>query len=260
MMAPWNASPSSTWARTPGASSCSGTSRGRPGGASSTRSGRRCESAPGWSSEATRCGPSASSCALHTAAVFSSFCRARGIDRIEAVATSAIRDAANGPELLDRIRDQTGLTARVISGSEEARYGWLAIANSTTIDDGFGLDMGGGSIQTLRLEGRRLAGSVSLPLGSVRVSEEFLPGEKATPKGMRALRKRVAADLRELGWWERRRAPRRDRRDDPQPGGRGDEAARSARHRRAGLRAHPRGRRGADRGAGRAARLEARRR
>jgi exopolyphosphatase/guanosine-5'-triphosphate,3'-diphosphate pyrophosphatase len=139
--------------------------------------------------------------ALHTAAVFSAFCRARGIDRIEAVATSAIRDAANGPELLDRIRDQTGLTARVISGEEEARYGWLAIANSTTLDDGFGLDMGGGSIQTLRLEGRRLRTSASLPLGSVRVSEEFLPGEKATPKGMRALRERVAADLRELGWW-----------------------------------------------------------
>jgi exopolyphosphatase / guanosine-5'-triphosphate,3'-diphosphate pyrophosphatase len=139
--------------------------------------------------------------ALHTAAVFAAFCRARGIDRIEAVATSAIRDAANGPELLDRIRDQTGLTARVISGSEEARYGWLAIANSTTVEDGFGLDMGGGSIQTLRLEGRRLRTSASLPLGSVRVSEEFLPGEKATPKGMRALRERVAADLAELGWW-----------------------------------------------------------
>ena len=38
--------------------------------------------------------------ALHTAAFFSAFCRARGIDRIEAVATSAIRDADNGPELL----------------------------------------------------------------------------------------------------------------------------------------------------------------
>jgi exopolyphosphatase / guanosine-5'-triphosphate,3'-diphosphate pyrophosphatase len=146
--------------------------------------------------------PERAELALHTAAVFSAFCRARGIHRIEAVATSAIRDAANGPELLDRIRDQTGLTARVISGKEEARYGWLAIANSTTIEDGFGLDMGGGSIQTLRLEGRRLAGSESLPLGSVRVSEEYLPGEKATPKGMRALRERVAADLGALGWWK----------------------------------------------------------
>jgi exopolyphosphatase/guanosine-5'-triphosphate,3'-diphosphate pyrophosphatase len=89
----------------------------------------------------------------------------------------------------------------VISGREEARYGWLAIANSTTIEDGFGLDMGGGSIQTLRLEGRQLATSTSLPLGSVRVSEEFLPGEKASSKGMRALRERVSADLGELGWW-----------------------------------------------------------
>jgi exopolyphosphatase/guanosine-5'-triphosphate,3'-diphosphate pyrophosphatase len=139
--------------------------------------------------------------ALHTAAVFAAFCRARGIDRIEAVATSAIRDAANGPQLLEQIKEQTGLTARVISGSEEARYGWLAIANSTTIEDGFGLDMGGGSIQALRLEGRRLAASTSLPLGSVRVSEEFLPGEKATAKAMRALRKRVAAELGELDWW-----------------------------------------------------------
>jgi exopolyphosphatase / guanosine-5'-triphosphate,3'-diphosphate pyrophosphatase len=140
--------------------------------------------------------------ALHTAAVFSAFCRASGIDRIEAVATSAIRDAANGPELLDRIREQTGLSARVISGSEEAYLGWLAIANSTTIEDGFGLDMGGGSIQTLRLEARRLVTSASLPLGSVRVSEEFLPGEKASEKGMRSLRKRVAAELSEIGWWE----------------------------------------------------------
>jgi exopolyphosphatase / guanosine-5'-triphosphate,3'-diphosphate pyrophosphatase len=140
--------------------------------------------------------------ALHTAAVFSAFCRARGIDRIESVATSAIRDAANGDEVLTAIRTRTGLVPRVISGAEEARYGWLAIANSTTIEDGFGLDMGGGSIQGIRIEGRRMTGAESLPLGSVRVSEEFLPGEKAAAKGMRALRKRVAADLGALGWWE----------------------------------------------------------
>jgi exopolyphosphatase / guanosine-5'-triphosphate,3'-diphosphate pyrophosphatase len=140
--------------------------------------------------------------ALHTAAVFSAFCRARGIDRIEAVATSAIRDAVNGDELLDTIRTQTGLSARVISGTEEARYGWLAIANSTTIEDGFGLDIGGGSIQAIRIAGRRMAAADSRRLGSVRVSEEFLPGEKATPKGMRALREQVASELGGVGWWE----------------------------------------------------------
>jgi exopolyphosphatase/guanosine-5'-triphosphate,3'-diphosphate pyrophosphatase len=140
--------------------------------------------------------------ALHTAAVFDSFCRASGIDTVEAVATSAIRDAANADELLDAIRRDTGLRPRVISGREEARYGWLAIANSTTIADGFGLDIGGGSIQAMRIEDRRLAEAESLPLGSVRMSEEFLPDEKASAKGMKALRKRVESELGELGWWK----------------------------------------------------------
>jgi exopolyphosphatase / guanosine-5'-triphosphate,3'-diphosphate pyrophosphatase len=56
--------------------------------------------------------------ALHTAAVFSAFCEATGVDEVVAVATSAIRDARNGSELLAEIQRSTGLEARVISGSE----------------------------------------------------------------------------------------------------------------------------------------------
>src|SRR6187455_1546427 len=139
--------------------------------------------------------------ALHTAAVYSAFCRATGVDEIEALATSAIRDAENGEQLLTDIERTTGLHARVISGEEEARYGWLAIANSTTIEDGFGLDIGGGSIQALRIEDRGLADSVSLRLGAVRVSERFLPDEKASAKQMKALREHAAKKLDEVGWW-----------------------------------------------------------
>ena len=139
--------------------------------------------------------------ALHTAAVFSAFCQATGVDDVVAVATSAIRDATNSGELLSDIRRTTGLEPRVISGAEEARYGWLAMANSTTIEDGFGLDIGGGSIQGLRIEGRQLANAESLPLGAVRVSESFLPDEKASPKQMKALRAHVAGELEQLGWW-----------------------------------------------------------
>jgi exopolyphosphatase/guanosine-5'-triphosphate,3'-diphosphate pyrophosphatase len=127
--------------------------------------------------------------ALHTAAVFDAFCRASGVEQVESVATSAIRDAHNGGELLKAIRARTSLEPRVITGAEEAHYGFMAMVNSTTIEEGFGLDMGGGSIQTLLIERRRATAAESLPLGSVRVSEELLPGEKATKKGMKAVRR-----------------------------------------------------------------------
>jgi exopolyphosphatase / guanosine-5'-triphosphate,3'-diphosphate pyrophosphatase len=140
--------------------------------------------------------------AVHTAAVFASFCKASGVKDVDAVATSAIRDARNRDELLREIKDGTGLAVRVISGEDEARYGYLAIANSTTLVDGAGIDLGGGSVQLMRLAGRQLAESVSLPLGSVRMSERFLPDEKAPAKQMKALRSHVEEELEAIDWWE----------------------------------------------------------
>ena len=139
--------------------------------------------------------------ALHTAAVFASFLKASGVERVDPVATSAIRDAANRDELLAAIRERTGLEVRVISGAEEAWYGYLAIANSLTLTDGFGIDVGGGSVQLMRLEDRQLAEAESVRLGAVRVSEAFLPGEEATSKQMKALRKHVARTIGEFEWW-----------------------------------------------------------
>jgi exopolyphosphatase/guanosine-5'-triphosphate,3'-diphosphate pyrophosphatase len=140
--------------------------------------------------------------AVRTAKVFGSFCRAAGIDEIEPVATSAIRAAQNGPQLLRRIEQASGLEARVLDEAEEARYGYLAIANSTTIEDGFGIDIGGGSVQAMRLENRKLTHSASWQLGAVRVSEAFLPGDdKASPKQLKALRKHVRTELEPAEWF-----------------------------------------------------------
>jgi len=139
--------------------------------------------------------------ALHSAAVFSSFLRASGVERVDAVATSAIRDAANRDELLAALHERTGLKVRVISGAEEARYGYLAIANSLTLSEGFGIDLGGGSVQLMRIEDRRLEEAESVPLGSVRVSEAFLEGEKTSGKQVKNLRKHVGQTLAELEWW-----------------------------------------------------------
>jgi exopolyphosphatase/guanosine-5'-triphosphate,3'-diphosphate pyrophosphatase len=145
--------------------------------------------------------PDAIDRAVSTADVFASFCRAAGIDDILPAGTSAIRDAHNRDELLDLITDQTGLEVRVLSGAEEAYYGYLAVVNSTTLADGFAIDMGGGSIQLSRVEDRLLREAESLPLGAVRVSERFLPGEDASGKAMKELRKHVAEEIDRLGWW-----------------------------------------------------------
>jgi exopolyphosphatase/guanosine-5'-triphosphate,3'-diphosphate pyrophosphatase len=138
--------------------------------------------------------------AVRTAEVFSSFCRASGIDDVTAVATSAIRDAENGPELLARVREEAGLEARVLSAEEEARYGYLAIANTTTVTDGYGIDVGGGSVQIMRIDDRGLTRSGSWPLGAVRMSERFLPGDEAGGKAMKALRKHVRSVLEDEDW------------------------------------------------------------
>ncbi|HEX8052502.1 MAG TPA: Ppx/GppA phosphatase family protein [Thermoleophilaceae bacterium] len=141
--------------------------------------------------------------ALRTAEVFDAYCRSSGIDQVEAVATSAIRDAPNRDELLGALRERTALPVRVISTAEEARYGYLAIANSTTLGDGFGVDIGGGSVQVMHLRERLLDASDSWPLGAVRMSERFLPGDEAGEKAVKALRKHVRKRVGEAEWYGR---------------------------------------------------------
>ena len=141
--------------------------------------------------------------ALETLELYAHFCRATGVEDVKPVATSAIRDAANQAAFLDAARERTGLEVRVLSREEEARYGYLAAVNSTTLADGVVLDLGGGSMQLVRVESRHETDARSWPLGAVRMTERFLPGEKAKGKQIKALRAHVAEQLAEAEWLER---------------------------------------------------------
>src|ERR687887_1161092 len=141
-----------------------------------------------------------------TIEVFAHFCAASGLtaDEIDAVATSAIRDASNSPEFLERAQQASGLRVRVLSTEEEARYGYLAAVNSTTLGDGVMLDIGGGSMQLVHVVGRHARELDSWPLGAVRVSERFLPGDgTAKPKQVRELVGYVTGNLDRAPWLER---------------------------------------------------------
>ena len=138
--------------------------------------------------------------ALETLELFAHFCRATGIDEIRPVATSAIREAGNREQFLAAARERAGLEIQVLSREEEARYGYLAAVNSTTLRDGVSLDLGGGSMQLVRVADRRAQHMQSWALGAVRMTERFLPEGKAKPKRLRNLRAHVRAELGSAPW------------------------------------------------------------
>jgi exopolyphosphatase/guanosine-5'-triphosphate,3'-diphosphate pyrophosphatase len=138
--------------------------------------------------------------ALGAIDVFAHFCRAAGVDEVRAVATSAIREAANREAFLARARERSGLDIEVLSRTDEAFYGYVAAVNSTTLTDGVVLDIGGGSLQLTRVAGRASREAESWRMGAVRMTERFLPDERATKKQLRALTDHVARKLAEAQW------------------------------------------------------------
>ena len=108
-----------------------------------------------------------------------------------AVATSAVRDAPNGEKFLSRVRSETGLEIRTLSGSEEARYAYLGVAAAWQLDNDLVVDLGGGSLQAASTRDGQLSRVVSLPLGALRVTQRFLLHDPPKARELDALREHV---------------------------------------------------------------------
>jgi len=104
---------------------------------------------------------------------FASFLEALKPDEVLTLATSAVRDAANGGVVLEEAR-RLGLQAKLLPGEEEARLGVLAVANALPFQAALVVDQGGGSAQVSLMEGRRFAFGRALPLGALRLTEAYL--------------------------------------------------------------------------------------
>ncbi len=138
--------------------------------------------------------------ALETIELFAHFCRATGIERIRPLATSAIREASNRKAFVRAAHKRSGLDVEVLSREQEARYGYLAVVNSTTLTDGVALDIGGGSMQLSCVEDRRARAAESWRLGAVVTTERFLSAERVKPKHVKALREHVTDELASAPW------------------------------------------------------------
>ena len=120
-----------------------------------------------------------------------------GVKRTEVVATSAVRDAANGADFLQRVQKETGLKVRILRGEDEARLSFRSALAHFDLGSGRAvvMDIGGGSLELALSEDGLVDRLVSLPLGAIHMSESFL-GPHAKKKGMRKLRKHVRTELR----------------------------------------------------------------
>jgi exopolyphosphatase/guanosine-5'-triphosphate,3'-diphosphate pyrophosphatase len=132
--------------------------------------------------------------------MFRELCEANAIDRVIATATSAVRDATNRDEFLNRVRRETGLALRVLSGEEEAYYAYLGVVNSLAVTNGIIADLGGGSLELVRVRDRLPSAFASLPLGAVRLSEQFLSSDPIKPREAHALDDYIDARLERLKW------------------------------------------------------------
>jgi exopolyphosphatase / guanosine-5'-triphosphate,3'-diphosphate pyrophosphatase len=135
--------------------------------------------------------------AVESLARMATLARQMGAERIEAVATSAVRDAANASEFLARVRREAKLDVRVLEGQEEARLCFRSALAHFDLGQGrtVVMDIGGGSLElALSAEGivEHLA---SLPLGAIRMTELFL-AEPVTRKQVKALRRAAREMIR----------------------------------------------------------------
>ena len=120
-----------------------------------------------------------------------------GCDEILAFATSAVRDAANSAEVLERVQVEAGVTLTVLSGDEEARLTFLAVRRWFGWSAGrlVSLDIGGGSLELASGPDEDPAVALSLPLGAARLTREWLDGDPPSKAKITALRDFVESEL-----------------------------------------------------------------
>jgi exopolyphosphatase/guanosine-5'-triphosphate,3'-diphosphate pyrophosphatase len=136
--------------------------------------------------------------ALPNLARFSLMARAMGADRLDLLATAAVREAENGPDFIAEVERRCGQAVRVLSGEEEARISALGVLAGTPEADGVMGDLGGGSLELVELTEGKLGASATLSLGPLRLID-LADGDLA------AARAEIDRQLAAIGWLAQQR-------------------------------------------------------
>lgn len=118
-------------------------------------------------------------------------------DSVRVVATSALRDARNSQAFLEWVGSATGWRVEIISGVEEARLIHLGLVSGSRVDSDptLMMDLGGGSCELTVTQGGHIRDAVSLPLGAVRLTNEFLRHDPVRKGELKRLRGFVTREV-----------------------------------------------------------------
>jgi exopolyphosphatase / guanosine-5'-triphosphate,3'-diphosphate pyrophosphatase len=121
----------------------------------------------------------------------------KGVQELLAFATSAVRDAANGDEVLARIRAETQAHIQVLPGTDESRLTFLAVRRWFGWSSGkvLMLDIGGGSLEIASGVDEEPDVAISLPLGAGRLTRDWFTADPPPPAEIRQMRKHVRAEI-----------------------------------------------------------------
>ena len=142
--------------------------------------------------------PDAMAATLRALKRFQRAVQSHAADRIRVVATSAMRDARNAAAFQAWVKAETGWNMEIISGLEEGRLIHHGLMSG---EPGVGgrvllIDLGGGSCEITLSEHKRIRETISLPLGAVRLTEEFLAVDPPSAEGLQQLRHLISRELR----------------------------------------------------------------
>jgi exopolyphosphatase/guanosine-5'-triphosphate,3'-diphosphate pyrophosphatase len=147
--------------------------------------------------------PEAMAATLRALKRFQRVVQLHGVDQIRVVATAAVRDARNAAAFQAWVKAETGWTLEIISGLEEGRLIHLGVMAGGAMgpEPGVGgkvllVDLGGGSCEITLSEHKRIKETISVPLGAVRLTEEFLSAAPAPPEGLARMRQWIGRELR----------------------------------------------------------------
>lgn len=139
----------------------------------------------------------AMSAGLRALAAFKMLAERQGAVRFNAVATSAVREAKNGGDFIQRVKDEVGLRVKVIPGREEARLVYLGVRHAIDLrgEPALIVDAGGGSVELILVEADKAVILESVKLGVARLCERFLDADRASSKHLAELDAYIASEL-----------------------------------------------------------------